>query len=108
MIAIAGTVTVLEIGISFIIAAAGGVIIGVLVALVYSPIRRRITDPVTDTILSFTIPFVAYIPAEEVHASGVLAVVVAGLLIGHKAPLLQSGNSPANRRGQLAHRLIPA
>ena len=39
------------------------------------------------------IPFAAYIAAEEIHASGVIAVVVAGLLLGHKAPILQTAQS---------------
>ena len=51
------------------------------------------TDPVIDTSLSLVTPFVAYVAAEEIHGSGVLAVVVAGLLLGHKAPLLQSARS---------------
>ena len=38
-------------------------------------------------------PFVAYVAAEEIHASGVIAVVVAGLLLGHKAPVLQTAQS---------------
>ena len=38
--------------------------------------RERLTDPVLDTTLSFVAPFLAYLPAEEIHASGVLAVVV--------------------------------
>ena len=39
------------------------------------------------------VPFAAYVVAEEIHASGVLAVVVAGLLLGHKAPILQTAQS---------------
>ena len=46
-----------------------------------------------DTTLSFTAPFVAFLPAEAIHASGVLAVVVTGLILGHKAPVLQSATS---------------
>ena len=46
-----------------------------------------------DTTLSFTAPFVAFLPAQAIHASGVLAVVVTGLLLGHKAPTLQSAAS---------------
>ena len=38
-------------------------------------------------------PFATYIAAEEIHASGVVAVVVAGLLLGHKAPILQTAQS---------------
>ena len=53
----------------------------------------RITDPVLDTAISLVMPFAAYIAAEEIHASGVLAVVIAGLLLGHKAPILQTAQS---------------
>ena len=60
-------------------------------------IRRRIDDPVLDTTLSFIAPFVAYLPAEAIHASGVLAVVVTGLLLGHKAPHAAVGGVAAGR-----------
>lgn len=89
--AIAGSLTVLEVGLGFLLAAGGGVVIGVVVAALYIPLRRRISTPAFDTALSFTVPYVAFIPAESIHASGVVAVVVAGLLVGHRAPLVQSG-----------------
>ena len=38
-------------------------------------------------------PWLAYLPAELIHASGVLAVVIAGVLLGHKAPLIQTAQS---------------
>ena len=38
-------------------------------------------------------PFAAYLAAEEIHASGVIAVVIAGLLLGHKAPIMQTAQS---------------
>ena len=50
-------------------------------------------EPVLDTALSFAVPFIAYIPAEAIHGSGVLAVVVAGLILGHKAPKILSGSA---------------
>ena len=46
-----------------------------------------------DTAISFLTPFAAYVAAEEVHASGVISVVVAGLLLGHKAPIIQTAQS---------------
>lgn len=91
IIAIGGTVSVLEVGTDFVIAAVGGIAVGLVVALIFIPIRKRINNPSFDTVVTFTIPYVAYLPAEEIHASGVLAVVVTGLVIGHKAPLLASG-----------------
>ncbi len=56
-------------------------------------LRKRVTDPIFDTGMSFVVPFAAYIAAEEIHASGVVAVVVAGLLLGHKAPIIQTAQS---------------
>ncbi len=51
------------------------------------------TDPVLDSAISLVTPFVAYLAAEQIHGSGVLAVVIAGLLLGHKAPVLQTAQS---------------
>jgi CPA1 family monovalent cation:H+ antiporter len=45
-------------------------------------VRSKLHDPVLDTAISFAVPFIAFIPAEEANASGVLAVVVAGLYAG--------------------------
>ncbi|WP_112238508.1 cation:proton antiporter [Kribbella monticola] len=67
---------------SFVWAVAGAVIIGLLVGLATVLLRQRLDDPVLNTTISFAVPFLAYFPAEEAHASGVLAVVVAGLLTG--------------------------
>lgn len=99
ILAISGTFTIIEVSTDFLIAAVGGVVVGVIVAVIYSPIRKRVSNPSFETILSFTIPYIAYIPAEEIHASGVLAVVVTGLLVGHKAPFLQSGAARLTAEG---------
>ncbi|GAB2641279.1 Na+/H+ antiporter [Kribbella swartbergensis] len=98
--AAAVTPTVLDVGLDFLRAAGGGVLVGLVVAIGLAKIRRRFTDPVLDTTLSLTAPFIAYIAAENhyVHASGVLAVVVTGLLLGHKAPIIQSAKSRMSER----------
>jgi monovalent cation/hydrogen antiporter len=91
--AITSSVSVGYVAWDFVRAAAGGVLAGLVVAAVLAFIRKRINDPVLDTTLSFAAPYVAFLPAEEIKASGVLAVVVAGLLLGHKSPQLQSARS---------------
>ncbi len=48
-------------------------------------VRSKFHDSILDTAISFAIPFLAYIPAEAIHGSGVIAVVVAGLYSGHAA-----------------------
>ena len=64
-----------------------------VVALVTGKVRKLITDEITDTAVSLITPFIAYLLAEELHCSGVLAVVVAGLILSHKAYLLQTASS---------------
>ncbi|RZQ61714.1 Na+/H+ antiporter [Amycolatopsis suaedae] len=91
--AIAGSVTLWEVGGDFLLAAGGGIVAGLLIGFVASAVRKRLDDPVLDTALSLVVPFVAYIAAEVVHGSGVLAVVIAGLMLGHQAPRLLSGSS---------------
>ena len=93
-IAAAGVgITALEVGVDFVLAAGGGVVVGLAMFLLVGYLRKHVTDPVFDTGMSFVVPFAAYIAAEEIHASGVVAVVVAGLLLGHKAPILQTAQS---------------
>ncbi|WP_028659145.1 cation:proton antiporter [Nocardioides insulae] len=70
--------TVLE----FAWAVVGAVVVGALIGWITALLRRQLDDPVLNTTISFAIPFLAYFPAEEVNASGVLAVVVAGLATG--------------------------
>ncbi|MGL5856952.1 MAG: Na+/H+ antiporter [Angustibacter sp.] len=79
----------------FAVAAVGGVLIGLAVGWAVAYVRRRVDDPVLDTSISFVAPFLAFIAAENkwIHASGVLAVVVTGLMLGHQAHRLQSGAS---------------
>ncbi|WP_183095059.1 cation:proton antiporter domain-containing protein [Nocardioides stalactiti] len=82
-----------EIAIDFVVAAGGGLAVGVVGFVLVAKIRKHVTDPVLDTGISLVVPFATYIAAEEIHASGVVAVVVAGLLLGHKAPVIQTAQS---------------
>lgn len=96
--AIAGSTGVVGIGLDFGLAAGGGVLVGLLVYVVVAWLRKHLTEPVLDTSVSLVTPFAAYVAAEEIHASGVLAVVVAGLALGHRAPVLQTATSRISER----------
>ncbi len=98
--AISGSVSVWQIGGSFLLSAVGGAAVGVVVALIVGKIRYFIKDDLTDVAVSLLTPWVAYLPAERIHIpgidahpSGVLAVVTAGLILGHRSPLIQSASS---------------
>lgn len=97
--AAAAEITPGEVALDFGWAVVGGVAVGVVVALVVEVVRRKLSsDPTFDTVLSFLIPFAAYVPAEKVHASGVIAVVTAGLVLGHRSPRSQPGASRLSER----------
>ncbi len=96
--AIGGGVTLAEVGIDFVRAAGGGLLIGLAAYALVAWLRRRIKDPLLDTAISFLTPFAAFLAAERVHSSGVIAVVIAGLLLGHKAPIIQTAQSRITER----------
>jgi CPA1 family monovalent cation:H+ antiporter len=60
-----------------------GPMVGALLGYVTLWIRNRLANPGLETIQGLVVPFAAFIAAEELHASGVLAVVVAGFVVGN-------------------------
>lgn len=91
--ALAATVAWQVVTLDFVRAAGGGVLVGFVAFVVVGFLRKHVTEPVLDSGLSFVTPFAAYVAAEGIEASGVIAVVIAGLLLGHKAPLIQTAQS---------------
>ncbi|MFE9176507.1 Na+/H+ antiporter [Streptomyces sp. NPDC007126] len=69
----------------FLIAAVGGVGVGLVLMVPLHWLRTHLAEALLQNTLSLLIPFVAYAVAEQVHASGVLAVVVVALYLGHRA-----------------------
>ncbi|MFC7304905.1 Na+/H+ antiporter [Streptomyces monticola] len=69
----------------FAVAALGGVGVGLVLMVPLHWLRTRLKEALLQNTLSLLIPFVAYAAAEEVHASGVLAVVVVALYLGHRS-----------------------
>src|SRR3954467_10545317 len=65
--------SVAGIGGKFVVVAVGGIAIGLAAGWVFAHLRRIVTDPSLDVTLSVITPFLAYIPAEQVDVSGVLA-----------------------------------
>lgn len=70
---------------SFVYALVVALAIGLVVGVVSVFVRRKLDEPILDTAISLVVPFIAYIPAEQLGASGVIAVVAAGLYSGHSS-----------------------
>ncbi|MEV0111881.1 Na+/H+ antiporter [Streptomyces sp. NPDC050844] len=69
----------------FLVAAVGGVGVGLVLMVPIHWLRRHMKEAMLQNTLSLLIPFVAYAAAEQVGASGVLAVVVVALYLGHRS-----------------------
>jgi CPA1 family monovalent cation:H+ antiporter len=74
-----------HIAFEFVKVAAGGIAIGLAAGWVFAHLRNFVKDPSLDVTLSVVTPFVAYVPAERLDVSGVLATVAAGVYIGARS-----------------------
>jgi CPA1 family monovalent cation:H+ antiporter len=77
----------------FVVGYAGGVAVGLAVAGLVVVVRGRLRDREVDGGLSLLTPFAAYLPAEALNLSGVLAVVACGLTLSQSGPRLMSART---------------
>ncbi|MHC1558891.1 Na+/H+ antiporter [Actinomycetospora sp. C-140] len=78
---------------AFALSYLGGTAVGALVAWLAVTARRLARDALLGSVISVLTPFVAFLLAEEIHASGVLAVVVSGLAISRVGPRVISART---------------
>jgi Na+/H+ antiporter len=74
-----------HIALNFVAVAGGGIAIGLAAGWLFARLRQFVTDPSLDVTLSVVTPFIAYVPAEKLHVSGVLATVTAGVFVGARS-----------------------
>jgi len=86
--AVGGSFSVLDAGLELAGAAAGGIAVGLVVGFVVAEIRGRLDDAPTEVTISLLTAYAAFIPADELGLSGVLAAVTAGIYLGWRAPEL--------------------
>jgi CPA1 family monovalent cation:H+ antiporter len=91
---VAGSFSLWGAGLQFVGRGIGGVAIGLAVGWLIAEALRRIEDPMVKIVLSVVTGYAAYLPADRLGVSGVLAAVAAGLYVGWRAPQLAS---PATR-----------
>ncbi len=85
-----GAFSLWQASLEFVGVAVGGVVVGVLMARLFVFIHRYLGDAFIEVLTTLAVPYVAYIFAESLHLSGVLAVVAAGLVRGRYAPEIVS------------------
>jgi Na+/H+ antiporter len=87
---VAGTFSIWDASWRLVWSVVGGVAIGLVVGFLVAAVRRRIDNPPVEVTIALITGYLAFIPANAAHASGVLAVVTAGIYLGWRTPELTS------------------
>lgn len=93
IVVIAATPGPMPVAAELAVAVVAGAGIGLAVGWVIARVRRRLASPVLDTSLALITPYLAFIAAQAIHGSGVLAVVIAALYLGSRSPVVQSAEA---------------
>jgi Na+/H+ antiporter len=91
--AVAGSFGVGDAAFRFVVGVAGGIAIGLIIGWLVTALRRRLQDPVVEIVVTLVTGYAAYLPADQLGASGVLAAVTAGIYLGWQAPGLTSAST---------------
>ena len=83
-----GMFSLAQAGIRFVEVSVGGVLIGLGIGWLAAQAQRRLDDPPVQITISILTPYAAYLLADQLMVSGVLAVVSAGMFLGWRAPVI--------------------
>jgi len=83
---VTGSFSMVDASWKFVVVGTGGVLVGLAAGWIATNIQRRLDDPSVQITLSLLTPFATYLAAEDLHVSGVLAVVICGLYNGWRNP----------------------
>jgi CPA1 family monovalent cation:H+ antiporter len=89
--AVSGTFSIVEAGVELGVSAFGGTAVGLVVGWVGSRVLRRVSEAPIENTVKLLLPYVAWLAAERVHASGVLAVLATGLVMTRHWGSISSG-----------------
>jgi Na+/H+ antiporter len=79
---VSGSFSLVEAGPEFVLTGVGGIAVGVIAGKAIAAVRRRLDDPPTEITISLLTAYAAYLPAEELGLSGVMAAVTVGVVLG--------------------------
>src|SRR5881296_126353 len=86
-----GSFSLGQASLQFLLVATGGICVGVAIGGLATQVQKRLDDPPVQTMFSLLTPYAAYFSGESLHVSGILAVVIAGMYYGWRAPRVLSG-----------------
>lgn len=85
-----GVFSLWQASLEFVGVAAGGIVVGFVMGQLFVFVHRHLGDAFIEVLTTLVVPYVAYILAESLHVSGVLAVVAAGIVRGRYSPEIVS------------------
>src|SRR3989441_1468674 len=97
--AVTGTFSLVHAGTRFLVVGAGGIAVGLAVGWLLGAVRRHIHDPEVENTISLLTGYAAYLPAERLGASGILAVVATGLYLGRVGPRFVAADTRVQNSG---------
>jgi CPA1 family monovalent cation:H+ antiporter len=83
---VTGAFSLWEAGGMLVVVTLGGIAVGLAVGWAIAQVRRHLADPAVESLVSLLTGFAAYLPAERLGVSGVIATVTAGIYLGRVAP----------------------
>ena len=92
----------------FLWKAAGGIAVGLVVGWIVAQVRKRLNDPLIENTISLLTAYAAYVPAELLHVSAVLAAVTVGCYVGWMAPQISSPTTRLHGLRDVGAAAVPA
>jgi CPA1 family monovalent cation:H+ antiporter len=96
--ATAVTFSLVDAGQRIVVVAFGGILIGLLIGAASAWLRRQLNDAPVEITISLLTPFAAYLTADRLGVSGVLATMTAGMFVGWFAPLISQSDTRMRTR----------
>jgi Na+/H+ antiporter len=87
---VSGSFSLLDAGGEFVVNAVAGIAIGIAIGFVIAAVRRRLDNPPVEVTIALFSGYFAYLPAEAIGVSGVLAAVTVGIYMGRLTSVLTS------------------
>src|SRR5207253_4240925 len=97
--AVTGTFSLGSAWLRFLGMGLGGVVVGLAVGWLLGALRRHIHDPEVENTISLLSGYAAYLPAEHIGVSGILAVVATGLYLGRVGPRVVAADTRVRNSG---------
>src|SRR5712691_4691051 len=97
--AVTGAFSLVHASLRFLLVSVGGVAVGLAVGWLLAEVRRHIHDPEVENTISLLTGYAAYLPAEHLGVSGILAVVATGLYLGRVGPRIVAADTRVQNSG---------